>query len=119
MFGREVLLSDEAKVYINSYDWPGNIRQLRNAIERLVLVTKGNNVSPELVASMLGITIDTLKVTSESNYDDPSEKAKILRILSEAGYNQKEAAKRLGMDRSTLYRKLKALGIEVKKICNT
>lgn len=119
MFGREVLLSDEAKVYINSFDWPGNIRQLRNAIERLVLVTKGNNVSPELVASMLGITIDTSKVVSETSHDDPSEKAKILRILSEAGYNQKEAAKRLGMDRSTLYRKLKALGIEVKKICNT
>lgn len=119
MFGREVNLSDEAKVYMGSYDWPGNIRQLRNAIERLVLVTKGNHVSPELVATMLGIPVDTKEVRAETNYEDPSEKAKILRVLSDTGYNQKEAAKRLGMDRSTLYRKLKSLGIEVKKICNT
>jgi PAS domain S-box-containing protein len=120
MFGRKVALSDEAKAYMNSYDWPGNIRQLRNAMERLVLITKGDKVSPELVATMLGIPVEAKEeIIVERKDDDLSEKARILRALSEAGYNQKEAAKKLGIDRSTLYRKLKALNIEVKKICNT
>ena len=119
MFGREVKLSEEAKEYILSYDWPGNVRQLRNAIERLVLVTKERSISIERVASILGIAIEEKIDSTERESYDLSEKSRILRILAETGYNQKEAALILGIDRSTLYRKLKAFNIQVKKICNS
>lgn len=119
MFNRQVRLSQEAKDYICDYGWPGNIRQLRNTIERLVLVTKNNDVSVSLIESMLDLSEKPKPLMIESQSGGTSEKAKILKVLAETGYNQKEAAKRLGIDRSTLYRKLKSYNIEVKKICNT
>lgn len=118
MFGRRVTLDETAKECIRDYGWPGNIRQLRNIMERLVIVTKDNHVSAELVASMLDVsggTKQTLQIQAEQN--DCSERGKILRVLAEKGFNQKETAKALGIDRSTLYRKLKSLDIKVKKNC--
>lgn len=120
LFGRDVQLNKQAKEYINSYDWPGNIRQLRNAMERFVLITKEREISAELLENMLGVLTVRKPITPSENLpEDTSEKSEILRVLEETGYNQKEAAKRLGIDRSTLYRKLKALKVEVKKVCNT
>lgn len=119
-FGRGVTLDEKAKERIRQYEWPGNIRQLRNVMERLVVLAKNNEASAEMVASMLDIPVDTkktLKIEVEQN--DCLERAKIIRVLAEKGYNQKEAAKTLGMDRSTLYRKLKSLNIKVKKNCIT
>lgn len=118
-FFRSVTLSPEAKEYIRVYDWPGNIRQLRNVMERIVVVAKENVISGELMRSMLDIPEEVIIPRTETVHEDISEKARILRVLAENGYNQKETAKCLGIDRSTLYRKLKALRIEVKKICNT
>ncbi len=118
VFGRGVVLDEKAKEYIREDEWPGNIRQLRNVMERLVLVAKNNDVSAELLANMLNIPIETKKpLQIEAEQNDLTEKGRILRVLAEKGYNQKEAAKTLGIDRSTLYRKLKALNIKLKKNC--
>lgn len=118
-FSRSITLSQEAKECICAYSWPGNLRQLRNVMERIVVIAKENVVSGDFMRSMLDITDEVKPFHPEPVQHDISEKARILRALAEQGYNQKETAKALGIDRSTLYRKLKALGIEVKKICNT
>ena len=118
-FGREVTLDEKAKECICEYEWPGNIRQLRNVMERVVVLTKSNYASAELVANMLDSAIDTqqnMQIDVEQN--NCFEKDRILRVLAEKGYNQKEAAKTLGINRSTLYRKLKSLNIKVMKNCN-
>ena len=117
-FGRRVTLGENAKECIREYEWPGNIRQLRNVMERVVVLTKNNYVSAELVESMLDIPTETKKTLQiEVERHDSSEKGRILRVLAEKGYNQKEAAKELGINRSTLYRKLKSLNIKVNKNC--
>ena len=114
--GRGVTLDEKAKNCIREFGWPGNIRQLRNVMERLVVLTENNDVSAELVANMLDIPSETKKTLQiEAEQHDSSEKGRILRVLAESGYNQKEAAKELGINRSTLYRKLKALDIKVQK----
>lgn len=119
-FHREVVLSEEAKNLINAYEWPGNIRQILNAMERIVIVTKEKIISADLIETMLDASPRQLPKNSHLTVEkeDCSEKAKILRVLEEVNYNQKEASKRLGINRSTLYRKLKAYNISLKIICN-
>lgn len=116
MFGRDVRLSKLAKDFIDCFPWPGNVRQLRNAMERLVLIAKESEISIDLIESILGHRIEKKPILDIVNTEDDSpEKKRILEVLEETEYNQKEAAKKLGIDRTTLYRKLKALDIKLKK----
>ena len=117
-YGRAVVLDEQAKECINAHEWPGNVRQLRNMMERLVVVSKQKHISAELINSILGITPARNDLQVKIDDRDFSEKGKIIRILAETQYNQKEAAKQLGINRTTLYRKMKLLQIEVKKMCN-
>jgi PAS domain S-box-containing protein len=117
LFHREVILDEQAKLFINAYKWPGNVRQLRNVMERLVIVAKGKVISVDLLKRMfdvpLGGQLEKTRLLDDDQ--DCSERTKILRILEETNYNQKEASKRLGINRSTLYRKLKSFNIHLKK----
>jgi PAS domain S-box-containing protein len=108
MFDRKQVLSGHAKAFIESYEWPGNVRELRNYVERLVVTQKESVIT-------VGIAEKTAISVPEKTNDKQSEKAQILLALAETGYNQQEAAKRLGINRSTLYRKMKSLHIELKK----
>lgn len=119
-FQREVVLSDGAKKQINAYAWPGNIRQLLNVMERIVVIAKEKLISAELIEAMLDIRPSRLPKENILPVKDTDslEKTKILRVLEETNYNQKEASERLGINRSTLYRKLKSYNIHLKKTCN-
>lgn len=116
-FHREVKLSGKAKKLINGYEWPGNIRQLLNVMERGVLVAKEKVISDLFLTTMLDIPagVKPQKGRTPDNEACCSERATILRVLEETNYNQKEASSRLGINRSTLYRKLKSFNINFKK----
>ncbi len=98
-----------------AYTWPGNIRELRNVIERAVTLTRHNLLTvedlPEKIREHRAGTIfiggddPTELVTMEE-----IERRYIAHVLKAAGNNQSQAAKILGVDRKTLYRKLKADG---------
>lgn len=120
-FQREVVLSEEAKNMINAYEWPGNIRQLLNVMERIVIVAKEKVVSGTLLETMLDASPlqHSPKLSRPALKEIDLEKDKILRVLEETNYNQKEASRRLGINRSTLYRKLKAYNISLRKTCNS
>jgi DNA-binding NtrC family response regulator len=97
---------------LTSFDWPGNIRQLQNEIQRAVLLCEG----PDVDAADLSVS-ETRMVPSEG--DDTSftllegvERNAIIQMLRETGGNKLETAKRLGIGRQTLYNKIKAYGIE-------
>jgi len=94
---------------LTAFNWPGNIRQLQNEIQRAVLLSEGGEVS----AADLSIT------TAKSGESDTSftllegvERNAITQTLKETGGNKLETAKRLGIGRQTLYNKIKAYGIE-------
>jgi DNA-binding NtrC family response regulator len=100
---------------LTAFDWPGNIRQLQNEIQRSVLLSEGD----EVAAADLSIT--DVKVSSglgESGNDtsftllEGVERNAIVQTLKETGGNKLETAKRLGIGRQTLYNKIKAYGIE-------
>ena len=98
---------------ITAFDWPGNVRQLQNEVQRAVLLCEGNTVD----ASDLSIsTAKTAGVeTQDTNFTllEGVERNAIIQMLKETGGNKLEAAKRLGIGRQTLYNKIKAYGIEV------
>jgi DNA-binding NtrC family response regulator len=93
---------------LNSYNWPGNVRELENVAERAVILCDDEKIGPE----DLSIPVD---VSAKGKNAQPSleewEKEYILRVLNEAGGNQSKASQILGIDRKTLYLKLKKYGI--------
>ena len=94
------------------YDWPGNIRELRNVIERLVIMIPSNTVTPKNI--ILGeaarsdyFTFSTLKEARES-----FEKDFIIKKLEENNWNISKTAEILDIERSNLHRKIKAYDIK-------
>jgi DNA-binding NtrC family response regulator len=95
------------------FDWPGNVRQLQNEVQRAVLLCEGDEVD----ASDLSVTKPRLssEESPDTNFTllEGVERNAIVQMLKETGGNKLETAKRLGIGRQTLYNKIKAYGIEV------
>ena len=124
-FGYEMpILSEGAEELIKQYAFTGNIRELRNIAERLSVVHSGYMITEEEMAGALGQDdIEITEYTERPAATGPSyrmyaegkreqEKQYIQRLLSEYGYNRSETAKAMGIDRSTLWRKMKKYGLQ-------
>ncbi len=92
------------------YKWPGNVRELRNVVERMALVGEGRSLALADVPDFL-IEADAPRRGAARALREV-EKEHIVRALREAGGNKSQAARTLGIDRSTLYAKLKRYGID-------
>jgi DNA-binding NtrC family response regulator len=102
-------LSSDALDAVTVYEWPGNVRELENALEHAVVLTKGNLIE----ATSLPERITKRKkepLVAERSYKNPTleviERAYIMYVLQAEGGNKTRAAEVLGIDPSTLYRKL-------------
>jgi len=100
-------ISREAMDEMLLYDWPGNIRELENAIERAVVVGKQREILPE----DLPIFCHEPTALKRGNSLKEVEKAHILQVLTDNKWNIARCAKILGIDRSTLYSKIKRYNI--------
>lgn len=110
--------SAEASAAIRAYSWPGNLREMRNAIERAVIMAQGNKINLEdLPAELRG---PALTGTNGSDAGlqigalvsmEQLEEAHIRKVLKRTA-NLAEAAQVLGIDQATLYRKRKKIGLE-------
>jgi DNA-binding NtrC family response regulator len=100
-------ISREAMDEMMLYDWPGNIRELENAIERAVVVGKQREILPE----DLPIFCHEPTALKTGNSLKEVEKAHILQVLTDNKWNIARCAKILGIDRSTLYSKIKRYNI--------
>jgi len=98
---------------LRAFDWPGNVRQLQNEVQRAVLLSEGDQVD----AADLSISSarNVGEGASDTNFTllEGVERNEIVRMLKETGGNKLETAKRLGIGRQTLYNKIKAYGIDV------
>ncbi len=103
----------EAFRAMDSYSWPGNVRELRNEIERLVIMASGEKIE-----------FDDLSLPNGSGGEQPTlqeargryERELILSKLEESGWNVSQTARVLGLERSYLYRKMKAYGIGKREV---
>jgi len=110
--------SEAASAAIRAYSWPGNLRELRNAIERAVIMAKGNTIGLEdLPAELRGQTAPGAKGNGASLEIgslvsmEKLEEAHLRKVLERTA-NLAEAAEVLGIDQATLYRKRKKIGLE-------
>ena len=128
-------ISDNARSLLNSYHWPGNVRELEHLIERAVVLCQGATIttadlphdlifpelpSPTISPESIPPSSQTIKYPEQSSIDDDGyprdEGARILETLAKCGGNKAKAARLLGIDRSTLYRKIRDLDLDLSLI---
>ena len=118
----------ETEKILLEYHWPGNIREIKNVIERAVLIANGDILLPELVvpinmganAALPGENVEIESGGDNGGVPDESsprslasiEKQHIQKVLNETSWRRTEAAKILGINRTTLYNKIKEYGLD-------
>ncbi len=100
-------ISPEAMAMLRRYPFPGNVRELENAIEHAFVMCRGNEIQADNLPRNIR---DSLKTKPDTN-NGSSEKEQIMYALIRNGGNKSKAAIELGMHRTTLWRKLKSYGI--------
>ena len=97
-----------------NYHWRGNVRELENCIERAVILSPNTVISPDdLSLGLLGHKAETETLKSmESLTLKELEKRYIMEILEQYDWNQAKVAKKLGIGRNTLWRKIKQYGLK-------
>jgi DNA-binding NtrC family response regulator len=111
--------SAEAAKMLLGYHWPGNVRELKNVVKRAVLLCVSDRISTEELG-LESFSLTSSNITASGNDASGSledatkqvEKELILKALEQTGGNKIKAAKLLQMNRKTLYRKIKNLGIQ-------
>jgi Nif-specific regulatory protein len=102
-------LSEAALDAMMKYSWPGNIRELKNAIERAVVLTRGDTIGPGDLP-LGGQDGDGLSEKEDLSHQ-AAEARQIRRVLRATGWNKTQAAKLLGISRATLDRKVSEYGL--------
>jgi DNA-binding NtrC family response regulator len=109
------VVSKDAMDLLMKYDWPGNVRELENVMERALILDEGGVIGPEDLPDKIrfghsqkgSLIIDSPNMTLEE-----LEKEYILKVLNYTRWQKKRSSELLGINASTLYRKLIAYGIE-------
>lgn len=110
-------LTERALQCLQNYPWPGNVRELENVIERAVLLSKGPLID---IDDLPPVVIQYCQSVNNTNYGEQSlkqalagpERAIIHAALKENNWNRQDTAKALGINRTTLYKKMKRYGLE-------
>ncbi|HWP44641.1 MAG TPA: sigma-54 dependent transcriptional regulator, partial [Blastocatellia bacterium] len=115
--------ADDALDRLMAFHWPGNVRELRNIVERLVIMTASDPVKASDLPALGSGESETLpsryNFASYREGRDSYERNYILRKLAECDGNVTRTAEAMGIDRSHLYRRMKALGISDKRTTST
>jgi len=106
-------ISEGALTILKEYSWPGNIRELKNLMEKTVILIDENEIKAEDIRNLLDIKNDSPASTNDAiRTRDDYEREYILSILNKADWYLGNTAKLMGIDRSTLFRKMKKLDIK-------
>jgi PAS domain S-box-containing protein len=103
-----VTFAADAMEALMEYDWPGNVRQLENAISHAVILAQGDVIRRRHLPRFLRESAPAAVSTSLAQ----NERHLILRVLQESNWNKHDAARRLQVSRSTLYSKIRRYGLE-------
>ena len=107
-YGLEARLLPDGVRALENYTWPGNVRQLQHIIERLVILAPGGRIGGDAVR-------EAIQATAPRERPDETlaaaEEEQIRRVLQATGGNKSRAARILGIERKTLYRKLESMGL--------
>ena len=116
-------IADDAMAVLQAHNWPDNVRQLRNNIERLMILARGGENDKPITADMLPAEIGDMMPRTPSQSDqhimalplrearEMFEKEYLVAQINRFGGNISKTAEFIGMERSALHRKLKSLGV--------
>ncbi len=106
----------DAAVYpmLESYGWPGNARELRNVIERMAILTTGERLTRDAIPVEIRVQREAGPRTTIQEARESAEREHILRALEESSWNVSGAARALGMERTNLHKRIRALGLTRK-----
>jgi two-component system, NtrC family, response regulator HydG len=114
--GRHVKnISASAKQVLTRYDWPGNLRELKNVIKRMVLLSMDDTAGKETLPEEMVFAVENGLVNSESDLkaqNEINEKILIQKTLQQVKNNKSKAARLLNIDRKTLYLKMERYGLD-------
>ena len=106
-------LSADTSDALTRYYWPGNIRELRNAVERMAILSTGSGdlIDIETVPVEIRMHRPNAATSNLREARDSAERDHILKALEETGWNVSSAARTLGMERTNLHKRIKSLGL--------
>jgi DNA-binding NtrC family response regulator len=107
-YGQQARLTESGLRVLENYSWPGNVRQLQHMLERLCILAPQGKIDDAAVREAIELT-EPRETAGDALVDIESEQ--IRRVLSATGGNKSRAAKILGIERKTLYRKLERMGL--------
>ncbi|TIY07865.1 MAG: sigma-54-dependent Fis family transcriptional regulator, partial [Mesorhizobium sp.] len=108
---------------LQAHNWPGNVRQLRNNVERLMILARGDDIDAPITADLLPAEIGDVMPRTPNQSDqhimalplrearEQFEKDYLIAQINRFGGNISKTAEFIGMERSALHRKLKSLGV--------
>jgi two-component system, NtrC family, nitrogen regulation response regulator NtrX len=96
---------------LESYAWPGNARELRNVIERMAILTQGERLTRDAIPVEVRVQRESGPKSTIQEARESAEREHILRALEESNWNVSGAARALGMERTNLHKRIRALGL--------
>jgi two-component system nitrogen regulation response regulator NtrX len=105
------LLDEAVFPMLESYSWPGNARELRNVIERMAILTQGERLTRESIPVEVRVQRENGPKSTIQEARESAEREHILRALEESSWNVSGAARALGMERTNLHKRIRALGL--------
>jgi two-component system nitrogen regulation response regulator NtrX len=96
---------------LEAYAWPGNVRELRNTVERMAILTPGDQLDLDSVPVEIRNPRDNSARSNLREAREAAERDHIRRALDESGWNVSSAARALGMERTNLHKRMRALGL--------
>jgi two-component system, NtrC family, nitrogen regulation response regulator NtrX len=104
-------IAPETYEILEAHSWPGNARELRNIIERMAILTAGNLLTPESVPVEIRLAPSSGPRSNLKEARETAERDHILKALEETRWNVSGAARALGMERTNLHKRIRALGL--------
>ena len=105
------ILDETVFPMLESYHWPGNARELRNVIERMAILTAGERLTRDAIPVEIRVQREAGPKSTIQEARESAEREHILRALEETNWNVSGAARVLGMERTNLHKRIRALGL--------
>jgi two-component system nitrogen regulation response regulator NtrX len=105
-------VDDDVFPVLERLPWPGNVRELRNVVERMAILTPGDRITLDSVPVELRLSRDGATRSSVQEARDAAEREHLLRALESSDWNVSSAARALGVERTNLHKRIRALGLD-------
>jgi DNA-binding NtrC family response regulator len=110
---RRPIIEAEAMLSLQARDWPGNVRELRNALEHAMVVGEDRD---RICAEDLPVPLQLFSAEVHEARRWPDQRAELLQTIRECGGSKSDAARQLKISRTTLYRRLQRIGLELTAV---